>query len=144
MNEEIRVLIDSLRRGQYEDPTQRIELLSAALVEHAAEVSLLLSLLKAPQIPLRLAAIDACRGRSEPELIAELVKLAQDTEARVRRRVPATLEKSNAPEATEALRTLMQDGDEEARQAAVKASAGRHLLRKLQEKLLGTDPNWEV
>ena len=34
MNEEIRTLIDSLRRGQYEDPTQKIELLSAALREN--------------------------------------------------------------------------------------------------------------
>ena len=81
MNEEIRALIDSLRRGQYEDPTQKIELLSAALVEHAADVPLLTSLLKAPQIPLRIAAIDACRQRAEPELLEELIKLAQDPDA---------------------------------------------------------------
>ena len=62
MSEDIRTLIESLRRGQYEDPSEKISLLSAALREHAAEVTELVSLLRAPQIPLRLAAIDACRG----------------------------------------------------------------------------------
>ncbi|HWQ92495.1 MAG TPA: hypothetical protein VN673_12555, partial [Clostridia bacterium] len=78
MNEEIQALIESLRRGQYEDPTQKIELLTAALCEHQAELSLMLSLLRAPQIPLRMAAIAASRNRSEPELQQGLVKLAQD------------------------------------------------------------------
>jgi ATP-dependent Clp protease ATP-binding subunit ClpC len=144
MNEEIRALIESLRRGQYEDPTPKIELLSAALVEHAAEVPLLLSLLKAPQIPLRIAAIVACRKRSEPELLAEVVKLAQDPEARVRKQVPGVLEDVDSPPASEALRILVQDGAEEVREGAVKATAGRNAFRKIQEKLLGTDPSWNV
>jgi hypothetical protein len=61
MNEEIRTLIESLRRGQYEDPTEKIGLLSAALREHAAAVTDLVSLLRAPQIPLRLARLGANR-----------------------------------------------------------------------------------
>src|SRR5437667_8793934 len=69
MNEEIRILIEALRRGQYEDPAEKIGLLSAALREHQADLPLLLSVLRAPQIPLRLAALDACRDRNEPELV---------------------------------------------------------------------------
>ena len=144
MNEDIRALIDSLRRGQYEDPTQKIELLSAALVENAAEVALLVSLLKAPQIPLRIAALGACRGRSEPELLTEVVKLAQDPEARVRKEVPGVLEKAESDQAAEALRMLAQDADPAVRECALKATAGRNAFRKLQEKLLATDSNWEV
>jgi len=144
MNEEIRALIDSLRRGQYEDPTQKIELLSAALVEHAAEVPLLVSLLKAPQIPLRIAAVGACKGRSEPDLVAELVKLAQDPEARVRKEVPGALEKAESDQAAEALRMLAQDADPAVRECAMRATAGRNPFRKLQEKLLATDSSWEV
>ena len=48
MNEEIRLLVDSLRRGQYEDPSEKIALLSAALREHQAEIPELLALLRAP------------------------------------------------------------------------------------------------
>jgi hypothetical protein len=66
MNDDIQALIESLRRGQYEDPAEKISLLSAALQEIRADVQLLLSLLRAPQIPLRLAAMDAARDRNEP------------------------------------------------------------------------------
>ena len=84
MNEEIRTLIDSLRRGQYEDPGEKIDLLSAALREDSADVALLLSLLRAPQIPLRLAAVEACRGQTEQELVLELLKLADGGFARLK------------------------------------------------------------
>jgi len=47
MNKETRPLVDSLRRGQYEDPTEKVGLLSAALREHAAEAAELVSLLRA-------------------------------------------------------------------------------------------------
>src|SRR5258708_2743492 len=106
MNEEIRTLIDSLRRGQYEDPAEKIELLSAALREHGAEDSLLLTLLRAPQIPLRLAAIDVCLGRTEEELLGELVKLAEDPEARVRKKLAAILAENKSKSAEQTLRLL--------------------------------------
>jgi ATP-dependent Clp protease ATP-binding subunit ClpC len=144
MNDEIRTLIESLRRGQYEDPTAKIELLSAALQEQAAEVSLLLSLLRAPQIPLRLAAIGACRGRTDAELIPELVKLTEDQEARVRKKLAEILDKAQDKAQTEALRALAQDSHEGVRLAAVKSSAGRGEFRELQESLLEYDPEWEV
>jgi len=38
MTDEIQKLIASLRVGDYEDPTEKISLLSAALVEHKADV----------------------------------------------------------------------------------------------------------
>src|SRR5438874_6488157 len=121
MNEEIRILIDSLRRGQYEDPTAKIELLSAALQEHGAEGSLLQSLLRAPQIPLRLAAVEACRGRALAELPAELFKLAHDQESRVRKKLAEVLEGFSNEAASETLNILIQDSDEEVRQAALKS-----------------------
>src|SRR5258706_14905619 len=125
MNEEIRILIENLRRGQYEDPAEKIELLSAALREHGAEVSLLLTLLRAPQIPLRLAALEACRGRSEEELQQELPRLVGDQEARVRKKTAAILESLRTQQANNALKNLFQDSAEEVRQEAVKSSGGR-------------------
>ena len=50
MNEEILTLVESLRRGQYEDPTEEVGLLSAALHEHTAEAAELVSLLRAPRM----------------------------------------------------------------------------------------------
>src|ERR671914_227731 len=105
MTEETRILIESLRRGQYEDPAEKISLLSAALRESNADLSLLLSLIRAPQIPLRLAAIDACRDRSEPELASELAKLVEDPESRVRIKLAQVCGTIAAKSATESLRT---------------------------------------
>jgi ATP-dependent Clp protease ATP-binding subunit ClpC len=144
MSEEIRTLIDSLRRGQYEDPSEKIGLLSAALREHAAEVTELVSLLRAPQIPLRLAAIDACRGRLEPELASEVAKLAEDQEARVRERLATALDSLRTKAATETLRTLAQDSEAEVRIAALKSSSGRTELAGLQQTILESDPSWNA
>jgi ATP-dependent Clp protease ATP-binding subunit ClpA/protein subunit release factor A len=142
MNEEIRTLIESLRRGQYEDPAAKIELLSAALLEHEADTPLLLSLLRAPQISLRLAATAACRGRTE--LAPDLIKLAADPEARVRKKLAEILDKADDKLQLDALRALAQDSEEAVRLAAVKSSSGRSDFRELQESLLENDPNWEV
>ena len=115
MNDEIRTLVESLRRGQYEDPTAKIELLSAALQESAADTPLILSLLRAPQIPLRMAAVAACRGRTDEELTVELLKLAEDKEARVRKKLAEILDKAESKSQTAALRTLAQDSHEHVR-----------------------------
>ena len=69
MTEDIEKLISSLRLGHFEDSTERIGLLAAALLEQNADLSLILSLIRAPQVPLRLAAIQASRDRAEPELL---------------------------------------------------------------------------
>jgi len=144
MNEEIQGLIESLRRGQYEDPKEKIELLSAALREHKAELAELIALLRAPQIPLRLAALDACRGRAEPELVSEVLKLADDEEARVREKLAAALETIRTKPARAVLQNLAQDSEAEVRAAAIKSSSGQPELLALQEALLLTDPNWNV
>src|SRR5258707_1133352 len=133
MNEEIQTLVDSLRRGQYEDPTAKIELLIAALQEHRADDAVLLSLLRSPQIPLRLAAVSACRGRLNGELAPELLKLVCDQEARVRRKVAEVLERPEGKAQIDALETLAQDSDAGVRLAAVKSSGGTGELRELQE-----------
>jgi hypothetical protein len=129
MNEEIRLLIESLRRGQYEDPSEKIGLLSAALQEHKAEIQDLVGLLRAPQIPLRLAALDACRGRGEPELLSEMLKLVADPETRVREKLAATLESSRGKPTAATLESLAHDAEEEVRIAALKSTAGRNSCR---------------
>ena len=144
MNEEIRTLIDSLRRGQYDDPAEKIGLLSAALREHGAELAVLVSLLRAPQIPLRLAAIDACRGRSEAELAEDFKKLVDDQEERVREKLATVLESLRTKPATDALRALAQDSAEDVRLAAVKSTSGRPEFAELQQTIADSDPDWRV
>ena len=144
MADEIQTLIDSLRRGQYEDPAEKIGLLSAALREQKAEVPLLLSLLRAPQIPLRLAAIDACRERNELDLLQELLKLAEDAETRVRAKLAEILKTQINPFAQEALGALLKDSEEEVRKAALASTAGRLEFMKTQADMLANDDSWGV
>jgi ATP-dependent Clp protease ATP-binding subunit ClpC len=144
MNDEIRILIDSLRRGQYEDPEEKISLLSAALREANADVAFLLSLLRAPQIPIRLAAIDACRQRTEPQLMEQLVQFLDDPEERVRLKLAETLGSLSGESVREVLRKLMQDSDDEVRAMAVKSSASRPDLVEAQETCLTGDSSWSV
>src|SRR3954465_4549068 len=144
MNEEIRTLIDSLRRGQYEDPAEKIDLLAAALREHAADAPLLLSLLRAAQIPLRLAAIEACRGRTDEDIITELLKLADDPEGRVRRKLASILGGIESKPSETATRTLIQDSEDEVRAAALKSSTGKPAFIDLQTACLESDSDWEV
>ncbi len=146
MNEEVKALVESLRRGQYEDPTEKIGLLSAALQEHKAEPAELISLLHAPQIPLRLAALDACRARSdaEGELVTEMLKLAEDQEARVREKLAVALDVIRTKQTIPVLQALAQDSEAEVRAAAVKSSSGRPEFAQVQQTLLETDPGWSV
>lgn len=144
MNDEIRALIDSLRRGQYEDPAEKIGLLSAALKEHNAEVPELIALLRAPQIPLRLAALDACRGRTDAPLVEEMLKLAEDPEARVREKLAAALQPIATKPAAAALQNLAQDTESEVRVAALKSTSGRPDFIEVQKALLESDPDYAV
>src|SRR5262245_15727029 len=118
MNDEIRSLIDSIRRGQYEDPTEKIALLAAALQEHGADNGLLSSLLSAPQIPLRLAALEACRQRKGADLKGELLKLASDPDARVRCKLAEVLATFPNDASFDALKTLSDDTDQSVRTEA--------------------------
>jgi len=124
MNDEIRSLIESLRRGQYEDPSEKISLLAAAMQEHKAGSDLILSLLRAPQVPLRLAAIEACRGRIEADLLEELKKLVGDAETRVRTRLAEVLGSLPEKVTVASLKSMGEDSDEAARLAAVKSTSG--------------------
>ena len=51
MNGEIRILIESLRRGHYENPDEKIGLLSATLRENKVDLDLLRTLLRTPSVP---------------------------------------------------------------------------------------------
>ena len=142
MNEDIRSLIESLRRGQYEDPAEKISLLAAALLEHGADHSLLESLLLAPQIPLRLAALEVCRQKPEPAQIPSLLRLVEDDEERVRAKLCEVLGKLTTAEAVrEALQTLSEDSDGDIRLAVVKATSGQAEFLDLQRELLLGDPS---
>jgi len=145
MNEEIKSLIESLRRGNYEDPSEKIGLLAAALREHRADAAFLISLLTAPQVPLRLAGLEASVERKEEELHEAVARLARDREMRVRVKAVETL--ASFPEGKtvlEALTVLARDAEGEVRSAAMKATAGRAAFLNLQQSLLGSDSDWNV
>ncbi|MBK8001131.1 MAG: AAA family ATPase [Verrucomicrobia bacterium] len=144
MNDEIQSLLDSIRRGQYEDPTEKIALLAAALQEGKADEALLASLLRAPQVPLRLAGLEACRLRKLQVLEPALVMLADDPESRVRLKLLECLDAVSRRAAEGVLLKLIDDDEPEVRTQAVKASAGRHALMQLQSRLLLNDPSWAV
>ena len=144
MNDEIRSLIDSIRRGQYEDPAEKISVLAAALLEHNADTALLALLLGAPQIPLRLAALEACCQRRNPELYPNLARLATDSDSRVRCRLAQVLA-GLPPEASfEPLKILVADTDPSVRTEAIKATAGKPAFLEILKDLLRNDPSWMV
>lgn len=144
MNDEIQSLLDSLRRGQYEDPAEKIALLAAALHEGRADEVLLESLLRAPQISLRLAALEACRLRRLPALDRVLVTLAVDAESRVRRKLVECLEHVEKSALEEILLKLVEDPEPEVRVHALKSSEGRKAFLGVQAELLANDAQWAV
>jgi ATP-dependent Clp protease ATP-binding subunit ClpC len=144
MTDEIQKLIASLRLGDYENPQEKIGLLSAALVEQPAEPSLLLGLLQAPHVSLRLAAMVASRDRQEGELLDALLNLVRDPEVRVRVKLAEVLAARTGDAATDALRELAKDQDPEVRMAVMQATHGRPEFRRLQEEALTSDGEWRV
>lgn len=144
VSEEIKNLIDSLRRGEFEDPTERIGLLGAALREQAAPVSLLLSLLRAPQTSLRMAGIEGCFQRPEAELADHLTSLARDPEIKVRQKLPRVLASLDHTLGREPLLLLHRDNEAWIRAAAVAAASGRPEFLETHMELLGSDPCWTV
>jgi ATP-dependent Clp protease ATP-binding subunit ClpC len=144
LNEEIKSLVDSLRRGQYENPAEKIGVLAAALREHNADAPFLLTLLRAPQISLRLAALEACRGRLDDSLVIEVASLAADLESRVRLKVAEVLATLPERAAAGALKSLADDADDEVRSTALKSTAGKPAFLELQRKALANDADYEV
>ena len=70
MTEDVRSLLDALRKGNFEEPEEKILLLAAALREDSdANVEVLRSLLNAQQGVVRAAASLACKGRKEGQLL---------------------------------------------------------------------------
>jgi len=144
MTDNIKTLIESLRRGQYEDPAEKIQLLSRALRQPQADISLLLSLLRAPQIPLRLAAMEACRFRNEPELSVELASQTHHTDLRIRLKLAEVLRPDTNAASMRALGELLVDMQAEVREAALNSTAGRSEFRPAQEGCVLTDENPNV
>lgn len=144
MNEEIRSLIDSIRRGQYEDPAGKIELLAAALQEHGAGPDLLASLFAAPQVPLRLAVLEFCRHRQDGGQGAWYLKLARDADTRVRSKLCEVVALLPDEVATEPLKVLAGDTDSDIREQALKATNGKPEFLEIQRERLRTDTDWSV
>lgn len=144
MNEEIRSLIDSIRRGQYEDPAGKIELLAAALQEHGAGQELLDSLFAAPQVPLRLAVLEFCRHRRDAGQGAWYLKLARDADTRVRAKLCEVVALLPDEVATEPLKVLTGDADSDIREQALKATNGKPPFLEIQRERLRTDTDWSV
>src|SRR5688572_5122270 len=144
MTDDIQKLISSLRLGEYEDPTEKISLLSAALVERNADLDLLVSLLRAPQIPLRLAAMDASRDRNEEAILSELTAFAAHPEPRIRLKLAEILASRSDQASGDALRKLADDTEGFVRVAVLKSTVGRPEFREFQEESLLQDADWSV
>jgi len=144
MIDEIQKLITSLRIGDYADPAEKISLLSASLIEHNADLSLLLSLLRALQVHLRLAAMDAAAERTEPEILSEMTALASHPEERVRRKLAELLVHRSDDAATDALAKLAGDPEGSVRAATVRSTSSRPAFCDFHQKALAHDNDWTV
>ena len=80
MDSSIRALIEKARRGDVNDGLA----LAGALRRMNVAKKLLLELAEAPEEPLRVAAADASRGRSERSIVKKMHALARDPSAAVR------------------------------------------------------------
>jgi ATP-dependent Clp protease ATP-binding subunit ClpA len=144
MNDEIKNLIESLRRGNYENPAEKISLLAAAIREHQADVAFLATLLQAPQVPLRLAGLEASLDRRESELQPLVLPLARDRDVRVRLKATEVLGSFPTDVAGASLRALADDEHAEVRAGAIKATAGRGEFLGIHKSRLASDPSWAV
>lgn len=144
MNKEIKSLVESLKRGQFDDPTEKIELLAAALREHNADAKLLISLLQAPQTPLRIAALAACENTTDEQVIPEVLKLVTDNQTKVRQKLAEILASIKTAESTEALSKLVNDAEGEVRQAAFKSAADRDSFVPVLLAAVEKDEHWQA
>ncbi len=144
MNDEIRHLMDALRRGDYTDPDEKVRLLVVALREPPASEDLLLGLLRAPQPKLRVAGLDAGMGRGEKSLVEAVVRLAGDPEPEVRACAARVLGGIATGDSDEPLMKLVADPDGMVRTAVVEAVAGRRGFVSEVVRLLRQDGDWNV
>ncbi len=144
MNDDIRTLLEALRRGQYEDPAEKIALLAAALHEQQATLDDLIPLLHAPQVPLRLAGLEASSGHSDPGVHAEVLRLTADPELQVRERLADLLVQKLIPPTPAALESLLADREVPVRMRGCKAAAGQPAFRDRLSELAQRDDQWGV
>ena len=144
MTDDVRTLLEALRRGQYDDPTDKIALLAAALREPPAAVDALIPLFRAPQVAVRLAALEACRNRREPELLGEMSRLASDEDLRVRIALAELLGQKVVSVTPEAFAVLMQDGHPAVRCPMCRAAAEEPRWRPRLREMAESDADWNV
>jgi hypothetical protein len=143
MTEHIEKLISKLKLGELEDQAEAISLLTAALIEDDSDVSLLLSLMRAPQVSVCLAAIGAVEHRAEPALFQQLKDLAAHSDARVRARVAEALAPKRDSTSTSVLHTLAADPELIVRRSVLWVTAGDARFQTLHENSL-EDPDFNV
>ena len=144
MNKAIRSLIDTIRRGQYEDPSEKIAQLVAAMLENPTDAALVAYLLQAPQVPLRLAALRFLCERPADAVAEDLLPKVEDGESRVREALAEVAAKMQGPSSEEILRRLFDDADPDVREKAVAGGAGRPALTGRILERLRRDEDWSV
>jgi ATP-dependent Clp protease ATP-binding subunit ClpA len=141
----IQSLIELLRGGNYEDPTEKIGLLSAALKENGgADSKLMVSLLTAQQTPLRLAALGASESRTEPEIFAAIKRITSDSDRRVRQKIAEIIPNLPIEEFRSHLREFARDKESVVRLTAIRSTSGIFEFIDLQKKALIDDPRYDV
>jgi ATP-dependent Clp protease ATP-binding subunit ClpC len=144
-NDVIKELIDGLRQGRFDNSAEKVSLLAAALTEDGgAPIELMLTLLRAPQIPLREAAVEACLGRTEEELHEPLRALASDPSPAVRAKLAATLISLEFNAFSDVFEKLFSDNHETVRLAAFTATSGIEHFIENQKKALQQDDSYMV
>lgn len=144
MNDDIRTLLEAIRRGQFDDPSEKIALLAAALREQGATLADLLPLLRAPQVPLRLAGLEASRSHSDPAVVAEVLRLAGDSDSQVRERLADLLAQKAIPATPAALEALLSDREFGVRLRACKAASELEPFQARLRALAEQDDQWGV
>jgi ATP-dependent Clp protease ATP-binding subunit ClpC len=144
MNDFVGSLVEALRRGQFDDPTEKIGLLGAALRESKAGLDELTPLLQAPQVPLRMAALEGCRGVDDPRLPEVLVGMTRDSDIRVRIFLSELLAQKVLITTDAGLRALLSDKDCTVRGNIALAVAERAEFRGALWELAVKDPSWDV
>lgn len=123
---------------------EAIALLAAALHEGKADEALLTSLLRAKEVPLRLAALEASRLRNMPALEHVLVAMASDSERIVRMKLLECLGSAGRTATEAILFKLVEDPEPDVCAQALKASDGRLSFLEIQSVILLTHRQWSV
>ncbi len=130
--------IDQARSGE---PEPFLRLVRAL---RGVPASVLIELARSPDVPLRRAAVQASRGRTEVELLDVLVTLAGDPAALVRHTLAEALADTADWPLDGAVERLLRDDDEEVRLIAARSARRRPAVEATLIARLTQDEDWRV